>query len=138
MTIEEENKELVRRHFEYQNRRQGDAAYELISPELVFHMPNGDMSVKQGREFDAMLMTAFPDITFTIEDIIAEGDKVAFRVTLKGTHLGEFMGHAPTGKKIEITNSNWFRVSDGKLVEFWATSDRFRLMQQLGLISTEI
>jgi predicted ester cyclase len=130
----EENKAVVQRVYDLLNQRKISATYELYAPECIFHMPDGDMSVEQARDFDAMLVAAFPDISFTIEDIIAEGDKVAFRVKMKGTNTGEFMDSAPTGKKVEITNSNWIRVVGGKWVEYWATIDRFRLMQQLGVI----
>lgn len=130
----EENKALVRRVYDLMNQREIDASYELFAPECVFHMPDGDMSVEQARDFDAMLLAAFPDVTLTITDIIAEGDKVAFRVKLKGTNTGELMGNAPTGNKIDITNANLIKIVAGKLVEFWNTTDRLRMMQQLGII----
>jgi steroid delta-isomerase-like uncharacterized protein len=129
----EENKALVQRHYELVNLRQNDAAYQLCSSDMIFHLANNDMSIEQSKILDAMLFTAFPDLTFTIEDIIAEGNKVAFRITLKGTHLGDFIGYEPTGKKIEYTNSNWFKVANGKLTEYWGTSDRLLLFQQLGI-----
>jgi predicted ester cyclase len=130
----EDNKAAVSRVYDLLNQREIEAAYEPYAPECVFHMADGDLSVKQSREFDAMLLAAFPDVTLTIIDIIAEGDKVAFRVKLKGTNTGEFMGNPPTGKKLDIINSNWVRVVDGKWVEFWATMDRLSMMQQLGVI----
>jgi len=133
----EENKALVRRVYDLMNQREIDASYELFAPECVFHMPDGDKSMEQSKEFDAMLLAAFPDVILTITDIIAEGDKVAFRVKLKGTNTGALMGNAPTGKKVEITNSNWVKVVDGKCVECWVTSDMLGMMQQLGAIPKE-
>ena len=130
----EENKKLVQRYYELVNLRKHESAYQLCSSDMIFHLANNDMSIEQSKILDAMLFTAFPDLTFTIEDIIAEGDKVAFRITLKGTHLGEFIDHASTGKKIEYTNSNWFKVANGKLIEYWGTSDRLLLFQQLGIL----
>jgi len=132
----EENKAVVQRVYDLVNQRKIEATYEHYAPECIFHMPDGDLSVKQAGELDAMLLAAFPDISLIVEDIIAEGDKVAFRVKLKGINTGELMGNAPTGKKVEITNSNWVRVVDGKWVEFWGTSDRLSMMQQLGVIPT--
>lgn len=134
MSIEEENKALVRRIYDLDNKREKKEQYELFSPECIFHMINADLSVEQFKEFDASFLAAFPDIYATIDDIIAEGEKVAFRLTFKGTHRGEFIGISPTGKKIEITHTNWARVIDGKLVEYWNTSDGLRIMQQLGVI----
>jgi len=130
----EENKALVRDHYEILNRKEIDTSYQHIDPKCIFHMPDGDLTVEKGKEFDKAFFAAFPDISFAVEDMIAEGDKVAFRVTLRGTNTGELMGNAPTGKKIEITNSNVFKIVAGKFVEFWATTDRLRLMQQLGVI----
>lgn len=124
---------MVQRVYDLVNQRKIEATYKLFAPECVCHMPDGDISVEQAREFDAMLLAGFPDVSLTIEDIIAEGDKVAFRVKIKGTNTGEFMGSAPTGKKVEITNSNWVRVVNGKWVEFWAAMDRLSMMQQLGV-----
>jgi len=137
MSIEEENRATVRRVYELCNQREFEAAYSHYAPECVFHMPDGDMSVKQSKDVDAMLFSACPDVKLTIVDIIAEGDKVSFRVNIKGTNTGEMMGNPPTGNKIDITNSNWVRIVDNKWVEFWATMDRLSLMQQLGAIPSQ-
>ena len=135
MSIEEKNKVLVRRVYELCNQKKVEATYDHYAPECVFYnMPNGDMSVEQSRDFDAMLCSAFPDMKLTIVDIIAEGDKVAFRVNLKATHKGEFMGIAPTGNKVDITNSNWVRIVDNKYMEFWSCGDGLSMMQQLGVV----
>ena len=129
-----ENKSLIRHVYELLNRREMDTSYELYAPGNVAHFTTGDMSLTQTREFEAMFVTAFPDISFTIEDMVAEGDRVAVRVTSKGTHKGEFMGIAPTGNKIEMTNTSIYGIADGKLAEYWGTVDTLRLMQQLGAI----
>jgi predicted ester cyclase len=134
MSIEEENKALVRRVYDLYNRREIETAYKLYSSKCVFHMSHGDLSVKQCWEFDSMLLSAFPDLSLTIEDMVAEGDMVAYRVTLRGTHQGEFMGIASTGNKIDITFADFVRIKVGKLVEFWNAGDNLRLMQQLGVI----
>ncbi len=67
--------------------------------------------------------TAFPDLSITVEDMIAEGDRVAARVTMRGTHLGEFMGVAPTGKPVEVRAIDMFRIANGKIVEHWGHAD---------------
>jgi predicted ester cyclase len=128
----EENKAVVNKIYDLCNQGNIEAAYEHYAPECICHMPDGDMSVAQVRDFDAVLFNAFPDITLTILDIISEGDKVAFRVNIKGTNTRELMGNPPTGKKLDMINSNWARVLDGKLVEFWVTMDRLSMIQQLG------
>jgi predicted ester cyclase len=77
---------------------------------------------------------AFPDMQITIEDQIAEGDKAAVRVTIRGTHQGDFMGIAPTGKHVTITAIGIYRVEEGKIAETWQNLDTLGLMQQLGAI----
>jgi predicted ester cyclase len=78
--------------------------------------------------------TAFPDLQFTIEDHIAEGNKVATRVTLRGTHSGRYLDIAPTGKKITVSGMTISHVVDGKIVEIWITRDDLGLLQQLGVV----
>ena len=127
----EENKALVHRAYELVNRRELDAFFELLAPEYVEHLPIGDKSLEQVKQYAGTVFGAFPDIHFTIEDMVAEGDKVAVRVTWRGTHKGVFMDITPTGNKIDITNANIIKIAAGKWVEFWNVTD-VRLMQQLG------
>ncbi len=129
-----ENKAIIRHAYELFNRRELDKYLEIFTPGYVEHYPDGDMSLKQVLESVTMFCGAFPDVTSTIEDMVAEGDKVAFRVTHRGTHKGDFMGIAPTGNKIEMTNTAIFRIAGGKLAECWPTMDNLRVMQQLGAI----
>jgi predicted ester cyclase len=77
---------------------------------------------------------AFSDISITVEDQIAEGDKVVSRWTIRGTHKGEYMGIAPTGKQVTITGISIYRIEKGKIVEDWANSDMLGMLQQLGAI----
>jgi predicted ester cyclase len=130
----EENKALIRRVYELFNRRELDKYLEVFAPEYVEHYPSVDMSLERAMEAGKMFIVAFPDVISTIEDIIAEGDKVAFRVKHRGTHKGVFMGIAPTGNKIEMTNTVIGRVAGDKCAECWVTMDMFNLMQQLGAI----
>ena len=130
----EENKALVRHAFELMNRKELDTFFQLLDTGYVAHYAIGDFSLEQAKQFETMYFAAFPDAIATIEDILAEGDKVAIRVTWRGTHKGEFMNIAPTGNKIEMTNTLIFRIAVDKLAENWATIDELRLMQQLGVI----
>ena len=81
-----------------------------------------------------MMRAAFPDLQYTVEDQIAEGDKVVTRYTASGTHRGELMGIAPTGSRVEITGISITRVEDGKIEEIWETHDALGMMRQLGVI----
>jgi predicted ester cyclase len=85
-------------------------------------------------QFYETLWSAFPDVQATIEDVIAEGDAVSFRVTVRGTHRGEFMGVAATGNQIAIGVQNIYRFRDGKVVERWTNPDLLGLMVQIGAI----
>jgi len=129
----EENKALVHRAYELANRREMEAFFELLAPDYVEHLSTGDKSLEQLKQYTGTVFEAFPDIHFTIEDMVAEGDKVAVRVTWRGTHKGVFMDMAPTGNKIDITNANLIKIIAGKWVEFWSITD-IRLMEQLGVI----
>jgi steroid delta-isomerase-like uncharacterized protein len=82
----------------------------------------------------AMFRGAFPDSYFTVEDMIAEGDKVATRKTFHGTHEGEFMGIPPSGRSVSMGLIDVVRIDDGRVVEHWSVGDSLGLMQQLGVI----
>jgi steroid delta-isomerase-like uncharacterized protein len=138
----EENKALLQRAYEQIfNRGNLDQIEEFVSADLVDHeTPPPGMEGLEGievlRQFVKVYRDAFPDLRFTAEDIIAEGDKVAARITMRGTHQGEFMGVAPTGNRIEVTGIDIVRFEGGKMVEHWANSDELGMMQQLGIIPT--
>ena len=120
----------------------GPAAVQGINPTTtsVASYTVKSHSFQRKVEFPATVLarqqvTLMPKVPGDILKIyVAEGDKVAIRVTWRGTHKGEFMGIAPTGNKIEMTNTLIFRIAVGKLAENWATIDELRLMQQLGVI----
>ncbi len=135
----EENKAIVRRFVdEVQSKGNIDAIDELCSPEFVNHSaPPGVPSNCEGvKQVTAMFRQAFPDSYFTVEDMVAEGDKVATRKTFHGTHLGEFMGMPPTGQQVSIGLIDIVRIVDGKVVEHWSRGDDLGMMQQLGIIPT--
>jgi steroid delta-isomerase-like uncharacterized protein len=131
----EQHKALVRRYIE-SVWNQGDPTLidELVAPDYIQHaqgVPPGRAGVKQ---FFAALRPAFPDIHNTIEDMIAEGDKVVWRSTIRGTHSGPFRGIPPTGKQVTITAINILRLQNGQFVENWGEQDNLGLLQQLGVI----
>jgi steroid delta-isomerase-like uncharacterized protein len=133
----EQNKALVRRFFEeIMNGNNLSLIDEFVAPDFVEHeaMP-GAASGREGfRQTSIMFRSAFPDLKATINDMIAEGDKVAMSVTFTGTHKGEFMGMAPTGERFSMNAHDIMRIENGKLKEHWGVSDMMGMMQQLGAI----
>ena len=135
--MSEQNKAVVRRWIAGLNAGDLDVADEIYAPDFVMHDPGnpdrllGPEGTKQGF---AAFLAAFPDLHVTIDDIIAEGDKVVWRVSLTGTHKGEFLGIAPTGKQITNTGITIVRMVDGKFVEGWQNGDDLGMLQQIGAI----
>jgi steroid delta-isomerase-like uncharacterized protein len=132
----EENKALVRRLLEEFNKHNMAGVEELAAPDWVFHGPGvvGDTHLAGLEPMGRAFLTAFPDAHWAMEDMIAEGDKVAYRCTFRGTHQGEFMGIPPTGKVVTYMCIYIDRFAGGKWVEEWGSIDLLGLMQQLGAI----
>jgi steroid delta-isomerase-like uncharacterized protein len=133
----EENKRLVHQIVEKVSRGDLDAGAEMLTADYRDYtdppgVPSGPESAKQRW---AMLRQGFPDGGATIEDVVAEGDKVAVRFTFYGTHLGELMGIPPTGKQVMVSGMDINRITSGKIAERWAVFDMLGMMQQLGVIS---
>jgi len=135
-----DNKNVARRFLEeVMNRGNRAVGDHLVAPDFVDHSPMPGfspdaMGFKKGL---AMVRTAMPDMKYTIEDVIAEGDKVVVRWRASGTHKGEMFGIPPTSKSIVVTGIDIFRVSNGKLVEFWLNWDQLGMLQQLGVIPSK-
>ena len=129
----EENKEVVRRFVEAYNKQNFDLLDEILAPDYFDHTNQvGPDGLKQ---LIKMAFAAFPEYHETIEDIIAEGDKVWILVkTNTGKHTGEFMGIAPTGKKLTTLAVDILRVVNGKIVEYRDVVDRLDFLNQLGII----
>jgi steroid delta-isomerase-like uncharacterized protein len=137
-TSEEENKAHYRRTFE-EVFNQGNLALvdELVAPDFLNHEVSPSMNNRgpdSTRQVVTMLRTAFPDLHFTIEDLVAEGDTVASRVTMSGTHLGPFQGIPPTGRSFQQAHMHFVRFRDGKAIEHRAVRDDLGMMRQLGVI----
>lgn len=138
MVETEEMKTIVRRAWEEViNQGKLEIADEVFAANYVYHSAgNPDLhGLEEGvKKPISMQRTAFPDIHFVVEDIIAEGNMVAHRWTATGTHKGEIMGIPPTGKKVKMTGIVISRIADGKIVEDWSESDKLGMLQQLGVI----
>ena len=131
----EENKANVRRGFEALNQRNLAVFDEILHPDVVFHTASTTIQgLEAYKQYLSMYNIAFPDLHFTIEDIIAEGDTVVVRYTTRGTHQGTFMGILPTGKQLSGTGMFIDRIVNGKAVEQWGNSDTLGLLQQLGIV----
>jgi steroid delta-isomerase-like uncharacterized protein len=132
----QENKDLVQRVVDTINEGKLSQAKELYTSDFVNHDP----SAPTVRDREALMQTlavwgtGFPDARATIEEMVAEGDKVAKRWTYRGTHSGEFMGIPATGKEISMTAITIYRISGGKVAECWWNYDSLGVMQQLGVI----
>jgi steroid delta-isomerase-like uncharacterized protein len=133
----QENKEIVRRVIEeVWNKGDLDVFDEVFAPNLVNHDPFNS-EVRTAEDYIGFISTgvaAFPDLHYTVEDVIAEGDKVAFRFVFSGTHKGEMGGIPATGKQVTMTGMTICRCEGGKIVELWANWDGLGYLQQLGLV----
>ncbi len=132
----DENKEIVRRFFDLGPSR-GDmsAAKELLAPNFVLHLPLPAAVGVQGiSDVVTACREAFEHLNVTVEDMVAEGDRVAARFTARGVHKGQFMGLPPTGKPITMTGIEIFRIENGKIAELWGEANLLGLMQQLGIL----
>ncbi len=131
-----ENKALVQRYFARVNDGQLDTlGEELFAPEYQLHL---DLATDLDRSgtigLIAKFLVAFPGLLHTIEDQFAAGDRVVTRIVVRGTHQGDLMGLAPTGKEVAFGAIYIHRIEDGRIVEQWVVSDRLGMMQQLGVV----
>jgi steroid delta-isomerase-like uncharacterized protein len=136
--LSEENKGIVRQQ-EEELFTQGnlDAGDEVYAPDYVGHDPSISEDVRglqAAKRAAAEYRQAFPDLRVSVEDLIAEGDRVAARLRFRGTHLGELDGIAPTGRRVDCTGIVLSRIEGGKIAEDWANFDDLGMMRQLGLI----
>ena len=136
----EENKAIVRRFLEgIFTQGDPDVVDELAAPGFVVHDPSGeagDVDAEGVKGSIAWSHGAFPDLRVTIEDQVAEGDKVATRWTVLGTHRGEMMGAAATGNRVTFTGTQTDRISGGKIAESWSNWDTLGMLRQIGAVPT--
>ena len=136
--MSEENKVVARRAFEdHFNTGNLGVAEEIFAPDYVNHdpsLPDFGSGPEAANQAVRLYRDAFPDARITVEDQVAEGDKVATRWSARGTHQGDLMGVGPTGNRVEITGITISRIGGGKIAEDWINYDAMGMMQQIGAI----
>lgn len=133
------NKLVMGRFTEFINTASERLASELIAPDAVFHVPGRSEPMRGPAGYLAiigMMREGFPDIQWTLEEMVAEGDKVAARFTMRGTHRGAFLGIPPTGKAIAVQAMNIYCLRGGQFVEEHGQPDMLGLLQQIGAVPT--
>ena len=134
--MREKNKAVVRRFLEeLWNRNNFAVAEEFLAHDYDGHSSTVIKGMDGAVAFIPRLREAFPDFRFQVRDQLAEGDKVATRWNLSGTHLGPFQGVAPSGRRVEMTGITIFRLADGKLIDGWTSEDVWGFLKQIGAVS---
>lgn len=132
----ERNKDVIRRLLAEVDRGNLDVVDAYYAPAYVDHTPSPIRSLAPGRDGVrqalALFHQAFPDTTHTIEDLVAEGDRVVARISARGTHTGELFGHAPTGRVVTLTGITIYRIVEGRIAERWAEHG-LGVLDQLGI-----
>jgi predicted ester cyclase len=133
----DQNKAVVRRFSEeFKNRANHAIVDELLAKNFVHHFK--DPRLPPGRDalkaLGGAIVQAFPDVKATIENLVAEGDRVVERTTATGTHKGPFNGMGPTGRKVTWTELHEYRLANGKVVELWSEIDMLAILMQLGAL----
>lgn len=134
--MSEQNKAVLRRIVEevFNQGKLGTA--DELGAGYIEHspIPGQGPGIEGFKQMVQMFRGAFPDLRVTLEDLIAEGDRVVGRMTTSGTHKGQFMGLAPTGKRFTVSEIHILRIANGKVLEHWGVSDDLGMMQQLGAV----
>jgi steroid delta-isomerase-like uncharacterized protein len=132
----EENRVLVQRWVDLWNTGNSDAVGEFVTPDYVRHDFNSPEvhGPDAERQLIEMYRAAFPNLRFTVEHLIAEGDTIAAHLTARGTHRGGLLGIPPTGKRVKLAVLELYRLAEGRIAEQRVVMDALGLMQQLGVI----
>ena len=130
----EDHKSILRRFYEEISAGHLDVIDELVADDAVEHeeFPGLEPNKEGVRQYFTLLRQAFPDLRMEPHEMVAEGDLVCARVTMTGTHEGDFLGMAPTGKPIEVETIDMLRIRDGQGIEHWGVTDAMTMMHQLG------
>ena len=133
----EENKKIVQRYQEIYNSNNLDDLSEVLSENLLTPkiMPGIPTGIEGAKAAHRIMLAGFPDYQTVIDDLFAEEEKVAARITMTGTHQDDFMGIPPTGRRVSFTGIYIARIENGKIVEHWGEEDGVSLLQQLGVLS---
>lgn len=131
------NVEFMKKFVEFINSASEKLAHELVSPEAIFHVPGRPEPMVGPAGYlmiVGMMREGFPDIQWTVEELISEGDKVAARFTMRGTHHGQFMGVTPTGKPIIVQALNIYHLENGQIIKEYSSPDMLGLLAQIGAL----
>ncbi|HKZ86047.1 MAG TPA: ester cyclase [Anaerolineae bacterium] len=133
----EENKGIVRRYQDALNRNDLDALDEVVAADIRMPdiLPGFPQGIEGAKQIQRLTVAGVPDWRVTIVDLIAEGDRVAARITMTGTQTGEFFGIPPSGRTFRITGIYIARIANGKIVEHRGVEDALGLMRQLGAMT---
>ena len=136
--MSEKTKQVVRRYFEGLDRGKASPV-DLIAPGFTFQAAGfPPMDLEGAEQFTQLFFSAFPDLTHPVDELIAEGDRVAFRCRYEGTHTGQdFMGVPASGRQFSAVGAGVVRVLTDKVAEFWVSPDRMSIMQQIGAPPTD-
>jgi steroid delta-isomerase-like uncharacterized protein len=130
----EESKKLVRRYYDACNRRDMESIFECFHRDVVHHSRLSEYPIEGiGYAFQATF-GAFPDLEWTIVDLLAEDDRVAALVIVEATHSGDYLGKSATGKRIKVLAADFARVVDGKFIEHRGILDELHLLAQIGVV----
>ena len=132
----EENKKIVQRYQKIYNSNDLDALGEVVADDLLTPkiMPGMASGLEGGKQVHKKTLIGMPDWQTAIDELIAEGDKAVARVTMTGTHTGDFYGIPATGKRVEFSGIYIVRIENGKIVEHWGEEDSLSLLTQLGVM----
>jgi predicted ester cyclase len=127
----EENKKLIRRWIAFADAGFHGPFNAFIADDYIGHVGEARMDMAELERAERAFASSFPDMQHSIDDVLAEHDRVVLRVTCRGTHQGEFQGIAPTRRRVEFTGIVIYRVAGHKIAESWGELDFLRLMRQL-------
>ncbi|GAB3790770.1 hypothetical protein GCM10028818_61290 [Spirosoma horti] len=131
----EDNKRIMNRFLEFINSASENLAHELISPNAVFYVPGRPEPLRGPAGYLSLvgiMRSGFPDIQWSLEDMVSEGDSIAARFIMRGRHQGNFMGIPPTDKPIQVQAMSFYRLSNGQFIEEYGQPDMLGLLQQIG------
>lgn len=133
----ESNKKLIREYVETWNRGEAHHLSRFWAPNMIHHTRSLEQTCADVEVVVSDFMSAFPDLHFEIDDIFGEGDRVVTRMTANATHSGSYVGHPPTGKKINCSVIGIARIEGDKIAEHWGVTDELAMMAQIGLLPKE-
>jgi steroid delta-isomerase-like uncharacterized protein len=133
--MSEANKTVIRRLIDdFWNKQNFSIVDELCTPEMIYQNDGASLRRQEVKALFVQIRTAFPDMRISIDDLVAEGDKVAVRWTSYGTHQGELLGIPATNRQMTMTGLTIYRIAGGRVVEAWSNADSLGVLRQLGVV----